>query len=198
MLKLPAGMTSAVTADGNKYILQTEFLESPEFRIVTTVVFQGQVVHKVEKLFAGALESADSFAMAEKTIKTQHFSVARIFATRPRDINLSASDIQVSPMDKLRVINGVMEVIEVNSELLSGESVSPAKSIPALEHLGLVRNLVAAVAQNSRLGRLKRAVGGIENSKFLLTGFCGKTYLLGLKNDVDISKVLSELEVANF
>jgi hypothetical protein len=181
MLKLPAGMTSAVTADGNKYILQTEFLESPEFRIVTTVVFQGQVVHKVEKLFAGALESADSFAMAEKTIKTQHFSVARIFATRPRDINLSASDIQVSPMDKLRVINGVMEVIEVNSELLSGES-----------------NLVAAVAQNSRLGRLKRAVGGIENSKFLLTGFCGKTYLLGLKNDVDISKVLSELEVANF
>jgi hypothetical protein len=198
MQKMPAGMTSAVTADGKKYILQTEFLNSPEYHIVTTVVFQGQVVHKVEKLYSGSIDSSENFLLAEKAVKNQHFSVARIFANRPRDLKPETVDIQVLPMDRLRVIAGVTDVVEVNSEVLSGKDIPLGNSIPALENLGLLRNLVAAVAQNSRLGKLKRAVGGIDNSKFMLTGFCGKTYLLGLKSDVDISRVLNELEMANF
>jgi hypothetical protein len=48
------------------------------------------------------------------------------------------------------------------------------------------------------LGKFRRAVGASGNQKFILTGGDGKTYLLGLKQNVDISKVLSELEAAGF
>jgi hypothetical protein len=214
MLKAPAGLTSSVKADNKIFILQTEFLtvpksqnnvdgklssggrQGPGGKIVTSVAVDGQVVHKVEKVLHGFVESSELFSQIEKTIKKQHISVARVIASRPREFVASASEIKVSPADRLRVIQGVAEVVEVNKESSQDFSRQPGFHRPIMENLGKIRNLVFAISQNTRLGRLQKIVGSIEDRKFLLTGCGGNFYLLNLKNDVDITKILKDLEVA--
>ncbi len=198
MLNTPAGLTSSVTADGKKYILQTEFLAKPEPHVVTVVVYKGQVVHKVEKIFQQKLDTPDDIGDAEKLIKTTHISVARSIATRPRDFGVKPMEIQVSAEDKLRLISGISEVTEICANMHVEPSKTIPKNDPISKNICLINDVVSAITQNSRLGKFKRAVGTSGNQKFILTGSDGKTYLLGLKPDIDISKVLSELEAANF
>jgi hypothetical protein len=197
MLRTPAGLTSSVTADDKKYILQTEFLPSPEPRVVTTVDYKGQVIHKVEKVFHQTWDTPDGMADAEKLIKTQHISVARAIASRPRDFGARPMEIQVSPEDRLRLIYGIAEVNEVYNEMTVDRSKATQNNDPILKNISLIKDVVMTLSQNSRLGKLKRAVGFTGNQKFVLTGFGGKTFLLGLKPDVDISRVLNELEAAS-
>jgi len=194
MVKTPAGLTSSVTADGKKYILQTEFLTVPEPRIITTVDYQGQVIHKVEKFFLLPIDDPESYSQAEKAIKSQHISVARVIAARPRDFAARGLEIEVSTADKLRVIPGVAEVLEVDAELLAGSKV--AETIPQLKaaDLSAIRNLILSICKNSRLGRLRRAAGVLDSHKFLLTGTAGKTFLVCLKSDIDISRMMTELD----
>ena len=198
MLNTPAGLTSSVTADGKKYILQTEFLKSPQPHVVTVVVYKGQVVHKVEKICQHKLDTPDGFAETEKLIKTQHLSVARSIASRPRDFGAKPMEIQVSAEDKLRVISGIAEVTEICAGGRGELSGTAPKNDPILKNICLINDVVSAITRNSRLGKFRRAVGASGNQKFILTGGDGKTYLLGLKQNVDISKVLSELEAAGF
>lgn len=194
MIKTPAGLTSSVTADGKKYILQTEFLLAPEPRIITTVDYQGQVIHKVEKLFLLSLDDPDSYAQAEKAVKGQHISVARVIAARPRDFASRSIEIEVSIADKLRVIPGVAEVMEIDAELLSGNKAS--QTIPQLKasDLSAIRNLILSICKNSRLGRLRRAAAVMDGQRFLLAGASGKTFLVCLRPDTDISRMMTELD----
>lgn len=198
MPNTPAGLTSSVTADGKKYILQTEFLSSPEPHVVTVVVYKGQVVHKVEKLFQQKFDTPDGFGDAEKLIKTTHISVARSIAARPRDFGVRPMEIQVSAEDKLRLVNGIAEVTEITNNVHTDRSPALPKDNSIAKNIILINDVVMAISQNSRLGKFKRAVGTSNNHKFILTGSDNKTYLLGLKPNIDISKVLSELESTNF
>lgn len=198
MLNTPAGLTSSVTADGKKYILQTEFLANPEPHVVTVVVYKGQVVHKVEKICQRKLDTPDGIGEAEKLIKTTHISVARSIASRPRDFGVRPMEIQVSAEDKLRLINGIAEVTEISDNMHADQSRAVPKNDPISKNVCLINDVISAVSLNSRLGKFKRAVGTSGNQKFILTGSNGRTYLLDLKPNVDISKVLSELEAASF
>ena len=97
MAKAPAGITSSVKAEGKTYILQTEFLvitgkqtakmssTKPSGKIVTTVAIEGQVVHKVEKMYSEPWHSENDFMLAEKAVKKQHISlIFKVFWTEKR------------------------------------------------------------------------------------------------------------------
>lgn len=208
MFKTPAGLTSSVKADNKTFILQTEFLATaknqkevggqpgPGGRIITTVAVGGQIVHRVEKVLPGPIDSPELFSQAEKMVKKQHISVARVIASRPKEFIASAIDIKVSPADRLRVIPGVAEVVEINKESSPRSQQEPGFQYPVMENLEKIRNLVLAISQNTRLGKLQKIVGAIEDRKFLFTGCGGKFYLLNLKSDVDITRILNELEMA--
>jgi len=196
MFNTPAGLTSSVTADDKKYILQTEFIVTPEPRIITTVIYQGQVIHKIERLYQALIDDVDSFTEAEKAVKNQHIAAARLIAARPRDYGAKPPEIQVSIEDRLRLISGVAEVTEINDELLAKFSAQSASANLILGHFNQLKDIAMGLSGSSRLGRLKQVVGALGSQKFIFTGFTGKTYLLGLKPDVDITRVLMEIESA--
>ncbi|OQX90965.1 MAG: hypothetical protein B6D58_09095 [candidate division Zixibacteria bacterium 4484_95] len=208
MHKAPAGLTSSVKVDDKTFILQTEFLTAPKSKkdvedklssggkIVTSVAVDGQIVHKVEKVLHGFVESSELFSSIETTIKKQHISVARLIASRPREFINSVSEIKISPADRLGVIPGVADVIEIDKEFSQIRLQQHKLQRPVIENMEKIRNLLVAISQNTRLGRLKKIVGAIEDRKFLLTGCGGKFYLLNLKDDVDITKLLEDLEMA--
>lgn len=206
MLKTPAGLTSSVKAEGKSFILQTEFIASPESvqnagraavpagRIITTIAVQGQVVHRVEKIYNDAFDDEEKFAIAEKAVKVQHISLARIVSARAKEFLTSVSEITVSPEDRLGLIQGIGHVTKVDFGESPDSAQSPVQSNPILTNIKAVRDLVIAISQYTRLGKLQKAVGAIEDKKFLLTGYGGSTFLLDLKEDANVSAVIKELQ----
>lgn len=203
MIKIPAGLTSAVTADNKKFILQTEFRSDPQApadilkgRIKTTVAVEGQVVHKVEKFFEGAADDQEVFLEAEKYIKNQHLSVARIVSTKPKEFLATVSELTISAEDRLALIPGIEIVLKVDLSDLSGMIDDADITNPLLKNLELIRNLVMAVSEHTRIGKLKRMVGAIDDIQFMLVGYDGGTFFLNLKEDADVSQIFKELEKA--
>jgi hypothetical protein len=212
MPKSPAGITSSVKADGKMYILQTEFFpisginpaasgpnssaaESPAGgKIITSVAVNGQVVHKVEKFYDNSWDSEEDFALAEKAIKHQHLSIARVVAARSREFLKAASRIDITPEDRLRVIPGVCDVLKLN---LGEEGEEPAvdDSPSQLQrNFKQLRNLIMMISKNTRLGKLRRAAGLFDQERFMLTGLGGNVYYLTLKGDADASVIFEELD----
>ena len=65
-----------------------------------------------------------------------------------------------------------------------------------MKNMESIKNLVVSVSQNTKFGKLQKMVGVIDDRKFILTGFDGETFLLGLKNDADVMAIFNELEKA--
>ena len=203
MARIPAGLSSAVSADNKKFILQTEFRADSEAppdlikgRIKTTVAIEGQVVHKVEKFFEGDANNPESFIEAEKAIKTQHISVARIVSTKPKEFLATVSELTVSAEDRLALIPGIEVVLKVDLSDLSGMMDDADVTNPLLKNMELIRNLVMSVSQHTRIGKLKRMVGTIDDIQFMLVGYEGGTFFLNLKENADVSTIFKELEKA--
>lgn len=206
MAKIPAGLTSSVTADAKNFILQTEFTLSSGGRqreefdpnatghIKTTVAVEGQVVHKVDKTYRELFDSEEAFISAEKAVKQQHLAVARQVVSKPREFLASVSELTISGEDRLGLIPGVADVIQIDLANLSNQSQPAGPRANSLKNLELIRDLVFAITQNTKLGKLKKMVGTIDDKKFMLVGYGGHSYFLNLKEDADVSSVLSELD----
>jgi hypothetical protein len=204
MTIIPAGLTSSVTAGGKNFILQTEFIAgevTPDSdiisgRIKTTVAVQGQVVHKVEKAYVGEADAEDPMLAAEKAVKSQHLQVAKTVSTEPKEFLKSVSELTVSAGDRLALIPGIARVNKIDLTNLDEIAEINDSENPLLKNMGLIRDLVVAISQNTRLGKLKKMVGAVDDNKFILIGAEGKTYFLDLKDNVDVSSVLQDLEKA--
>ena len=206
MFKIPAGITSSVNAGDKKFILQTEFIPATgkvsgyeqssraPGKIVTTVAIEGQVVHKIDKVYSKPLETGEEFLQAENTVKNQHLSAARRVASKPKEFLNLITEINITPEDKLRLISGVADVIKIDFSGSTEETDLPDTQNPLLKNIHLLRNLVISISQNTRMDKLKKVVGAIGSEKFMLTGFSGNTYYLDLKSDADVAAIFNELE----
>ena len=72
---IPNGRLSAVTLDGEKVQIQTEFAVNPRPRVTTTVVFSGRVVHKEERPWDTETDSAEGQKQLEAFLQRQHFEI---------------------------------------------------------------------------------------------------------------------------
>lgn len=206
MVKIPAGLTSSVTADDKNFILQTEFTLSTtgkrheEFdpnasgHIRTTVAVEGQVVHKVDKAYRELFDTEEAFIVAEKAVKQQHLAIARQVVSKPKEFLASVSELTISGEDRLGLIPGIADVVQIDLGNLSNQPPQAGDHNNMLKNLELTRDLVFAVTQNTKFGKLKKMVGTIEDKKFMLVGFGGRSYFLNLKDNADVSSVLNELD----
>jgi len=206
MVKMPAGLTSSVTADDKSFILQTEFTLSPKGKrseefdpnatghIKTTVAIEGQVVHKVEKTYRELFDTEETFVSAEKAVKQQHLAVARQVVSKPKEFLASVSELTISGEDRLGLISGIADVVQIDLGNLSNQSTQAGIHNNMFKNLELTRDLVFAVTQNTKLGKLKKMIGTIDDKKFMLVGYGGHSYFLSLKDDADVSSVLNELD----
>ena len=78
----PAGRTSSVTFEGKKFHIQTEFKIRPSPKIVTSILLEGRLIHKVEKPWTEKL-GEEGQAKVEQFLKKEHQKVARILKKTP-------------------------------------------------------------------------------------------------------------------
>lgn len=206
MNRIPAGITSSVKAENKKFIVQTEFVslsantqvsdQYPETtgRIVTSVSIEGQVVHKVDKIYSEPIDNEESFCKAEKYVKNQHISIAKNVSLNAKELINAAMSIDITIEDKLRLIKGILNVLKIDFTGSPNNANSINCENQVLKNVNLLRNIAIGVSQNTKLGKLKKTVGTIDNEKFILTGFAGETYFLNIKSDADISEIFQELK----
>lgn len=72
---IPAGRTSLVKKGGLSLQIQTEYARIPAPRITTTILRNGQVLHKVQRELEYQITSLEEQASTEEIIKRQHMAV---------------------------------------------------------------------------------------------------------------------------
>jgi len=72
---IPAGRTSLVKKGGLSLQIQTEYARIPAPRITTTILKNGQVLHKVQRELEYQITSLEEQASTEEIIKRQHMAV---------------------------------------------------------------------------------------------------------------------------
>lgn len=72
---IPAGRTSLVKRGETMLQVQTEYAHRPYPRITTTILNQGQVLHKLEKKLDHAISTVEEQNIAEDVMKRQHAEV---------------------------------------------------------------------------------------------------------------------------
>ncbi|MEE9552933.1 MAG: hypothetical protein V3W18_01450 [candidate division Zixibacteria bacterium] len=187
MAGLPPGRSSSVKTTNKTFILQTEFRTVPKTAIVTSVTLDGQVVHKVERSYAKPWEAEEDFKAAETAINSQHMGMEKKIKINANDFIRQTASIKISRVDRLGVIPGVSFVAPLDEKLASD---NPA---PIYIQSKLILDIADSVSESSRSGKFKIAAIVNEQGKYLVDRDETRGYLVSLRPDVEMAKVLKEV-----
>ena len=186
MAGLPPGRSSSVKTTNKTFILQTEFRTTPKPSIVTSVSLDGQAVHKVERSYGMPWEAEADFKAAEAAIAAQHLGLEKKIKINGNDFIRQTSTIKISKLDRLGVIPGVSFVAPLDEKLASD---SPAAVYVQSK---LVLDIADAISGSSRNGAFKIAAVINDQGKFLIDRDETRGYLISLRPDADIGRVITE------
>ena len=119
---IPNGRTSRVKKGSASLQIQTEYALRPYPRLTTTILNDGQVLHKIEKKLDRPIKSIEEQTEIERMIKRQHAEVVSIVeehaSGKPSVLEvLSDSHTEyVTLCDHIKAIPGVQSVYELDPE----------------------------------------------------------------------------------
>ncbi len=187
MAGLPPGRSSSVKTTNKIFILQTEFRTTPKPVIVTSVSLDGQIVHKVERSYRLPWEAEEDFKAAEAAVNAQHSGLEGKIKINGNDFVRQTSSINISKVDRLGVIPGISFVAPLDEKLAAD---NPA---PIYIQSKLILDIADAVSASSRSGAFKIAAIINEQGKYFVDRDETRGYLVTLKPDAEIGKVLREV-----
>lgn len=114
---LPAGRTSLVKNGDVPLQVQTEYAYRPYPRITTTILNNGQVVHKIEKKLLQPISSLDEQTRVERFLQVQHGEVLKTIKTNPPQV---ADESQPEPQtltisENLATVPGVQRIFHLDA-----------------------------------------------------------------------------------
>jgi hypothetical protein len=119
---IPNGRTSRVKKGETSLQVQTEYAFRPYPRLTTTVLNQGQVLHKIEKKLERPIESVEEQSEIERMIKRQHAEVVSIIeqnvSSKPSMIQVlkSSHSDYLTLADRIKAIPGVQRIYDLDIE----------------------------------------------------------------------------------
>lgn len=119
---IPNGRTSQVKKGNVALQVQTEYAFRPYPRLTTTVLSDGQVVHKIEKKLERPIASVEEQTEVERMISRQHSEVVSIIkqnaASNPSMIQKfkESSSEYLSLADRIKAVPGVQQILDLDNE----------------------------------------------------------------------------------
>ena len=111
-----------VKTGGLSLQVQTEYAANPSPRVTTTILQEGQVLHKVQRNLEKPISSIEEQSKMEMTIVRQHADILSILrdgkATRALKLKLAEKDAKRNhgSVETLREIPGVRNVYRLDSD----------------------------------------------------------------------------------
>lgn len=91
---VPTGRTSLIKKSGADLQIQTEYAYRPYARLTTTIIHNGQVLHKIEKKLEKPIESFEEQSIMEARMQRQHADVVGIIKDNDTSSLMKKSDSQ--------------------------------------------------------------------------------------------------------
>jgi len=205
---IPNGRLSAVSHEGDKIQIQTEFALHPHPRVTTTVVLGGRVLHKEEKAWDTSTETPEGQEQLEAFLHKQHLAVhakveERLVALEPppppqaavSNIRMPSSPRGRHPAGKTP---GVMRlfIVSKSGDLLAADDTG----IPGPRHAEWFRAAAEFIeffetAESQRFGQM---LTRDRDGNFLLVRHFGKYWgaelAPGVSSDETLGQFLKALE----
>jgi hypothetical protein len=113
----PPGRLSKVSGQDYMIQIQTEFAWNPVPRITTSVVLDGVIVHKIQKVWKGQLETEEEQQIVGRYINRQHDEVEKIVKSNQDFIlNYSKSTVKEMNFEGIAEIEGVQRAFLLTSD----------------------------------------------------------------------------------
>ncbi len=138
---IPTGRTSLVKKDGADLQIQTEYAYRPYVRLTTTIIHNGQVLHKLERKLDKPIESFEEQAVMENRMKKQHAEVVAIIKENNATSILQKSDSQPIPIAEQKTPQAetkekiVPPVIQEQSEMSELTAIDRFKRIDGVKYV---------------------------------------------------------------
>ncbi len=204
----PLGRVSAINTAEGTYHIQTEFALRPEPRVTTTVIFNGQVVHKDNYACTPEILEEASRDLLETILSEQHKKVKDALQKQKGGSAKGTQPVKApTPIDKnqqtdiirenLAKIKGVKDVVVLDPTSLKKPTKFEA-SLYSSNYENLVSkvlNFALEIQNLSRLGNVKEARGVWQNFPFLILGNLSPALALFLERDVDFSSVQTPIQL---
>ena len=130
---IPTGRTSLVKKGSVDLQIQTEYAYRPYPRLTTTILTNGQVLHKIEKKLAKPVESFEEQSKIENRMKIQHTEV----------LNIIKENDTSSLVEKASQSQRITIPEKVSVEQALSENISPSdRNAPAEEIIDLEPSLI--------------------------------------------------------
>ncbi len=119
---IPNGRTSRIKKGDASLQVQTEYAFRPYPRLTTTILTDGQVLHKIEKKLERPIESVEEQTEIERMIKRQHAEVLIIVKEnsieKPAMLKelKSADSEYLTLADRIMAIPGIQRVYDLDNE----------------------------------------------------------------------------------
>lgn len=117
---IPAGRTSRIVKGSKEIQIQTEYAYRPNPRLTTSVISNGQVIHKIQQDLNSPIETFEQKTKVESMLRKQHLEVIKVIQSKDYsdDITFRASKpvSTASIFDALTGIDGVEHVFRIDNE----------------------------------------------------------------------------------
>jgi len=190
----PAGRTSSVTWEGKIFQVQTEFVTRPNPKVVSSIILDGKLIHKVEKSWKGGTKAEDQEEI-EQFLKKEHEKVARALKKNPYDFLSGGKEdfqSQVQRLSELKEIDNPFILMYDGSLLFSDKKDEVfldkfCKTIPQ------ALRLASALTDSSKLGEIRAGVLDYPPDKVIWIYYNDRVWAAFLKKGSPVDETLQKM-----
>ncbi|MEW5922386.1 MAG: hypothetical protein AB1746_00210 [Candidatus Zixiibacteriota bacterium] len=118
---IPAGRTSRIVKGTKEIQIQTEYAFRPNPRLTTSVISNGQVIHKIQQDLHSPIETFEQKTKVESMLRKQHLEVIKVIQSKDYSDDVTFKATRPEPpsssvYDALAGINGVEHVFRLDNE----------------------------------------------------------------------------------
>jgi hypothetical protein len=200
----PSGISSQIKIEGKLFHLQTEFAPRPKPRITTSIILNGETVHKIDNLWEEPLETEEEKEKIESFLRKQHETAVKFTKENAADF-IKAEETEVIKKEPKSIFSDLWKRISNLEGIENLTAISQDGSVFYSEKGDQFASQISPLAVNcnrfanflsqiSRLGEFEGGVVEANNKRIAFINYRKSIFALALKSGKDLNELLAEVK----
>ncbi len=190
----PAGRTSSVTWEGKIFQVQTEFVTRPNPKVVSSIILDGKLIHKVEKPWKDEIKAEDQKEI-EQFLKKEHEKVARALKKNPYDFLSGGKEdfqSQVQRLSELKEIDNPF-ILMYDGSLLFPDKKDEVFLDKFSKTIAQALRLASALTDSSKLGEVRAGILECPPDRVVWVYYNDRVWAAFLKKGSPVDETLQKM-----
>jgi hypothetical protein len=190
----PAGRTSSVTWEGKTFQVQTEFVTRPNPKVVSSIILDGKLIHKVDKTWKGEIKTEEQKEI-EQFLKKEHEKVTRALKKNPYDFLSGGKEDFQSQVQRL---SGLKEIDNPFILMYDGSPLYPDKKDEVFlkkfsKTIAQALRLASSLTDSSKLGEIRAGILEYPPDKIVWVYYNDRVWAAFLKKGSPVDETLQKM-----